>query len=869
MSRSVFKLFFLFLFFGIFFFYQKNVFAADYFFDDFNDTSIDSTKWDINNLVGGKRWCADELNNQYASGVWFDVATGSCHGTLDSLPLGNVNVANGEVAFSAPTSRSFPYMSSGPPNNFIFPPTGDFAFEIRLKFNSVTLHGTGAVALYWGDTTTLGNNPPKGPDEGLFGIWNDGYTQVRAVLLGQNVFLGRNFDYHKYRLEYRGGKYSVFFDDRLVVGPSSSSVRPTAILIGNPAFAFWNPWDWSDFSIDYVKVEKLDLAPEPFLDLPWEYEEKGLSFNEAALNINSFFDHEYPLLSTSLEEPLEASSSVIIYKGGGRDFDSDYSSHDGYDYGKRAEAEYGDDVLAAASGIASYINSCGPCGNAIHIDHGNGYQTRYYHLQSDGLITNTPGQSVQVNAGEQIGRVGATGNVRPPGEAGAHIHFMVVQDKNDDGNFDDNIPDGLVDPFGWQSEKPDPWENYEFFYNGENRIGNKSYYLWNNQIDNLNANLTANGGVFNSGRNSVTFPAGATNQNLLLEILSSPMQKLSDLISSIGSSVQIIAKDSSGNPVTNFNQPFTVEISFADFDLSRFLTDTLSIYSSSDGINWIKEDTNVDLQSQNATTEVDHLTYFALMAERADTQAATTTATLAGEEGEQGWFRSDVSVSLEAVDNEGGLGVDYVLYKKDDGDWQEYIAPIQFSDEGEHNIEFYSVDNDENIEESKAVTFNIDKTSPEAEIKYNPDNLDLEIIGIDSSGSAVVNLSDLPKNKKSIKITDQAGNLLEIIGKDKEKGRSVNVTIESLQYNQEPLINVDSTKLLVSYSLDSKTSDLKQLEQKYEVKNELKIKLTYSSKTGRTTVITKVKDQEKVKEELPGIRILKLRSERGTLKYSY
>ena len=607
----------------------------------------------------------------------------------------------------------------------------------------------------------------------------------------------------------------------------------------------------------------------PFLDLPWDYETKGLSFNEAALNINSFFDHEYPFLSAGLSDPLGTENSVIIYKGPPQSTRK-YSRHDGYDYGTPAKVENGDFVLSAAAGVATYVNSCGACGNVIHIDHGNGYQTRYYHLQSNGLITNIPGQSVHVNAGEQIGKVGATGNVDPPGEDGAHIHFMVVQDKDGNGNFNDNIPDGVTDPFGWQSESPDPWENYTFSYNGLDRTGNKSYYLWNENIDGLSTSLSANGGVFTSGRNSAIFPAGATNQNLLLEIFSSPMQKLSDLISSIGSTVQIIAKDSLGNPVTTFNKPLTVEINFVGFDLSRFLIDTISIYSSSDGITWQKEPTIVDLLNQKATTEVNHLTQFALMAERLDVIPPITTAILSGDKGENNWYRSDVTLSLSLQDNQGGLGVDYTLFDIDDrGNWDTYLSPLIATNEGHFKYNFYSVDKDGNIEEEKTTEFNIDKTPPEAQIQFNPDTLDIDILGSDGSGSAIVNVIDLPKDKNSIKISDKAGNTLELIGKAKQRGRNARIVIESMQYNEDPLIDIDPTSLFVIYNLDNKSSDLRRLEQRLEIKGELKIKLIYSEKTDRTKVITKIKGQEKVKEELPGIRILQLTTENGKLKYNY
>lgn len=128
------------------------------------------------------------------------------------------------------------------------------------------------------------------------------------------------------------------------------------------------------------------------------------------------------------------------------------------------------------------------------------------------------------------------------------------------------------------------------------------------------------------------------------------------------------------------------------------------------------------------------------MAERADTIAPTTTIVLIGDEGESGWFRSDVQLSLEATDNEEGLGVDYTMYKVDDGDWEEYVTPLQFSDEGNYKVEFYSVDVDENIEELKSVEFSIDKTPPTVSLDANPKTLwppNGKMVNIAITGSSV------------------------------------------------------------------------------------------------------------------------------------
>ena len=199
-----------------------------------------------------------------------------------------------------------------------------------------------------------------------------------------------------------------------------------------------------------VHFDDFEPTAEPFLDLPWDYVGKGQSFGDAAIEMESFFDHQYPLLSTGLSEPIEMTNSIVNYLG--KTTDEQYTKHDGYDYAFKAGVKLNNPVVAASSGEASFINSCSACGNAIHIDHKNGFQTRYYHLQPEGLITNNPDQKVQVTNRQQIGKVGVTGRTD-----GAHIHFMVVKDKNGDGNFEDNIPDGLVDPYGWQSTNPDPW----------------------------------------------------------------------------------------------------------------------------------------------------------------------------------------------------------------------------------------------------------------------------------------------------------------------------------------------------------------------------------------------------------------------------
>ena len=93
-----------------------------------------------------------------------------------------------------------------------------------------------------------------------------------------------------------------------------------------------------------------------------------------------------------------------------------------------------------------------------------------------------------------------------------------------------------------------------------------------------------------------------------------------------------------------------------------------------------------------------------------DTTPPMTTCTLDGEmDGDI--YRSNVTVTLTADDS--GSGVEYILYKLDDGDWTGYSAPFIVSEDGMHTVSFYSVDRSGNTETEKNSTFTIEKeTSP-------------------------------------------------------------------------------------------------------------------------------------------------------------
>jgi murein DD-endopeptidase MepM/ murein hydrolase activator NlpD len=88
--------------------------------------------------------------------------------------------------------------------------------------------------------------------------------------------------------------------------------------------------------------------------------------------------------------------------------------HTGLDLG----AHEGSPVRAAGGGRVIRASEAGGYGNLVIIDHGNGLETRYAHLQGFSV---KPGDVVQ--PGDIVGQVGKTGRVTGP-----HLHFEVRRD---------------------------------------------------------------------------------------------------------------------------------------------------------------------------------------------------------------------------------------------------------------------------------------------------------------------------------------------------------------------------------------------------------------------------------------------------------
>lgn len=89
-----------------------------------------------------------------------------------------------------------------------------------------------------------------------------------------------------------------------------------------------------------------------------------------------------------------------------------------------------------------------------------------------------------------------------------------------------------------------------------------------------------------------------------------------------------------------------------------------------------------------------------------------TTISLDGDEGLEGWFLSDVDVTLTAT--AGVSGVNHTYYRVDGGSWQEYSTSFTVSDDDLHTVEYYSVDVDGLEEPVRLAEVGIDTEAPES-----------------------------------------------------------------------------------------------------------------------------------------------------------
>lgn len=148
----------------------------------------------------------------------------------------------------------------------------------------------------------------------------------------------------------------------------------------------------------------------------------------------------------------------------------------------------------------------------------------------------------------------------------------------------------------------------------------------------------------------------------------------------------------------------------------------------------------------------------------------------------------------------------------------------------------------------------LDTTPPEARISFNTNTQKLLIEGIDETSPATILIT-----ATSSLITDEAGNTLQIVFKKlKQEGKELKVEMQEIRHNGISAGMLPKTVLEYEWSTD-KTGKLKELEEKTTIGSQ-KIEGHYDAKKN----VTKIE-----KKTLPGLVIIGLKTENGSLIISY
>jgi hypothetical protein len=78
--------------------------------------------------------------------------------------------------------------------------------------------------------------------------------------------------------------------------------------------------------------------------------------------------------------------------------------------------------------------------------------------------------------------------------------------------------------------------------------------------------------------------------------------------------------------------------------------------------------------------------------------------------GENGWYVTNVNVTLNATDDMSGVNATY--YRINNGEWETYEVPFVINESNYYVIEYYSVDNEGNVEDVKSASFKVDSVLP-------------------------------------------------------------------------------------------------------------------------------------------------------------
>lgn len=232
-------------------------------------------------------------------------------------------------------------------------------------------------------------------------------------------------------------------------------------------------------------------------------------------------------------------------------------------------------------------------------------------------------------------------------------------------------------------------------------------------------------------------------------------------------------------------------------------------------------------------------------------ETATTTVGVAGL---NGWYKSDVKVTLTPTDD--NSGVLETKYSLDAGlTFSAYTVPVTISKEGTTEFRYFSVDKAGNNEIVKSFQIKIDKTSPETTLQFDTGTKTFVFQPEISSSSSCT--------KTKCTISDQSGNTTVLQFAQLKILTSYTLTLQSIAYNGVTQ-KFSGNGLVVIF--EEKNGKIKKFVQTLLVKNQEISVIDYNSSKDQSTIYTLKPDKTRSKQVLPGKKILQIITSNGSLQ---
>ena len=267
---------------------------------------------------------------------------------------------------------------------------------------------------------------------------------------------------------------------------------------------------------------------------------------------------------------------------------------------------------------------------------------------------------------------------------------------------------------------------------------------------------------------------------------------------------------------------------------------------------------NIDLNNDGIEDKQYYPTEY--KSDYSDTLAPKTTVLFEGENGNNGWYKSDIKVSLQGTDEPNGSGIAKIEYSLDKGlTVQKYTSPFTISTEGLTNLLIKSTDNAGNEESLQSLDIKIDKTAPEVKIIFNLSTQDFDFIGLDTLGKTTKTDSG-----QIITINDEAGNRTKLTLTSKDRPRRENVSLKTVQYNNQKTIKLDTNLIGIFYTLDKK-HQLNFMIQRAVIKGEERLYAFYNPFNDLSEILIKKPKTKPTNEKIRGQKLLYIQTNRGDI----